>query len=183
MILKLKRKKKNRIALSKKNLIEIGSFVGAHGIKGEVKLKSFTEIPENIFSFREIFIESSENPVKLKLIRKLKQTFVCKIENIETRTDAENFKGLKLFIIRKSLPKLTNEEFYHSDLLNFEVYNLNKKSFGKVISLDDFGAGLLVEVKKNNKKFYLPMGKTFLKKIDYKNRQIILELDLDFTKN
>ena len=169
--------------MSKKNLIEIGSFVGAHGIKGEVKLKSFTEIPENIFSFREIFIESYENPVKLKLIRKLKQTFVCKIENIETRTDAENFKGLKLFITRKSLPKLTNEEFYHSDLLNFEVYNLNKKSFGKVISLDDFGAGLLVEVKKNNKKFYLPMGKTFLKKIDYKNRQIILELDLDFTKN
>ena len=169
--------------MSKKNLIEIGSFVGVHGIKGEVKLKSFTEIPENIFSFREIFIEGSENPVKLKLIRKLKHTFVCKIENIETRTDAENFKGLKLFITRKSLPKLTNEEFYHSDLLNFEVYNLNKKSFGKVISLDDFGAGLLVEVKKNNKTFYLPMGKTFLKKIDYKNRQIILELDLDFIKN
>ena len=169
--------------MSKKNLIEIGSFVGVHGIKGEVKLKSFTEIPENIFSFREIFTETSEKPIKLKLIRKLKHTFVCKIENIETRTDAENFKGLKLFITRKSLPKLKNEEFYHSDLLNFEVYNSNKKSFGKVISLDDFGAGLLVEVKKNNKKFYLPMGKTFLKKIDYKNRQIILELDLDFIKN
>ena len=62
--------------MSKKNLIEIGSFVGAHGIKGEVKLKSFTEIPENIFSFKEVFIESSENPIKLKLIRKLKQIFV-----------------------------------------------------------------------------------------------------------
>jgi 16S rRNA processing protein RimM len=183
MILKLKRKKKNRIALSKKNLIEIGSFVGAHGIKGEVKLKSFTEIPENIFSFREIFIESSENPVKLKLIRKLKQTFVCKIENIETRTDAENFKGLKLFITRKSLPKLTNEEFYHSDLLNFEVYNLNKESFGKVIFLEDFGAGLLIEVKKNNKTFYLPMGKNFLSKIDYKDKQIILDLEKDLIEN
>ena len=169
--------------MSKKNLIEIGCFVGVHGIKGEVKLKSFTEIPENIFSFREIFTETSENPIKLKLIRKLKQTFVCKIENVETRSDAEFYKGLKLFISRKSLPKLIDGEFYHSDLLNFKVYNLSKENFGEVISLEDFGAGLLVQVKKNNKTFYLPMGKTFLKKIDYKNRQIILELDLDFIKN
>ena len=112
--------------MSKNKLIEIGCFVGVHGIKGEVKLKSFTEIPEDIFSFDETYIESSENPIKLKLIRKLKQIFVCKIENVETRTDAENFKGLKLFISRKSLPKLTDKEFYHSDLLDFEVYNLNK---------------------------------------------------------
>merc|ERR1711988_302295 len=148
MGLKLKRIKKNRIILSKKNLIEIGSLVGVHGIKGEVKLKSFTEIPENIFSFNEIFTQSSENPIKLKLIRQLKQIFVCKIENVETRTDAEHFKGLKLFIPRKSLPKLANNEFYHSDLLNFAVYNLNKESFGKVISFQDFGAGLLVTMEK-----------------------------------
>ena len=169
--------------MSKKKLIEIGCFVGVHGIKGEVKLKSFTEIPENIFSFNEIFTESSENPIKLKFIRKFKEVFVCKIENVETRSDAENFIGLKLFISRKSLPKLTDEEFYHYDLLNFEVYNLNKESFGKVISLEDFGAGLLVEVKKNNKNFYLPMGKPFLKKIDYKDKQIILDLEIDFIEN
>ena len=167
----------------KKNLIEIGCFIGVHGIKGEVKLKSFTEIPENIFSFNEIFTECSENPIKLKLIRQLKQIFVCKIENVDTRTDAENFKGLKLFISRKSLPKLTNNEFYHSDLLNFEVYNLNKESFGKIISLDDFGAGLLAEVKKNKKTFYLPIGKFFLKQINYKDKQIILDLEIDFVEN
>ena len=169
--------------MSKKDLIEIGCFVGVHGIKGEVKLKSFTEIPENIFSFREIFTETSENSIKLKFIRKFKQTFVCKIENIETRTDAENLKGLKLFTSRKSLPKLSGKEFYHSDLLNFAVYNLNKESFGNVISLEDFGAGLLVEVNKNNKTYYLPMGKNFLKKIDYKDKQIILDLEKDLIEN
>ena len=169
--------------MSKKNLIEIGSFVGVHGIKGDVKLKSFTEIPENIFSFKEIFVESYKNPIKLKLIRKLKQIFVCKIENVETRNDAENFKGLKLFIFRKSLPKLTDKEFYYSDLLNFGVYNLNKEYFGNVISLEDFGAGLLVEVKKNNKTFYLPIGRIFLKKIDYNKKQIILDLEKDLIEN
>ena len=169
--------------MSKKNLIEIGSFVGVHGIKGEVKLKSFTEIPENIFSFKEIFIETSDHPIKLNFVRKFKQIFVCKIENVLTRSDAENFKGLKLFVLRESLPNLTDEEFYHSDLLGFEVYNLNRENFGKIISLEDFGAGLLAEVKKKNKTFYLPMGKTFLKKINYKDKQIILDLDLDFIEN
>ena len=169
--------------MSKKNLIEIGSFVGVRGIKGEVKLKSYTEIPDNIFSFKEIFLENSENPIKIKFIRKVNKIFVCKIENVETRSDAENFKGLKLFVLRESLPKLTDDEFYHFDLLGFEVYNLNRESFGKVISLEDFGAGLLAEVKKNKNIFYLPMGKSFLREIDYKVKQIILDLETDFIKN
>ena len=169
--------------MSNKNLLEIGSIVGVHGIKGEVKLKSYTEIPENIFSFKEIFIESSEKPIKLNFIRKVKQIFVCKIENVETRSVAENLRGLKLFISRESLPKLTDKEFYHADLLNFEVYNLNKESFGNVISLENFGAGLLAKVKKNKKTFYLPMGNAFLKTINYKEKQIILDLEIDFIKN
>ena len=169
--------------MSKQNLIEIGYFFGVHGIKGELKLKSFTETPESIFSFKEIFIETSDDPIKLNLVRKSKQIFVCKIENVRTRSDAENFKGLKLFVLRESLPNLTDEEFYHSDLLGFEVYNLNRESFGKVISLEDFGAGLLAEVKKNKKTFYIPMGKSFLTEIDYKIKQIILDLEIDFIKN
>ena len=169
--------------MSKKNLIEIGSFVGVHGIKGEVKLKSFTEIPENIFSFKEIFIETSDDPIKLNFVRKSKQIFVCKIENVLTRSDAEKLKGLKLFVLRESLPDLTDDEFYHSDLLGFEVYNLNRENFGKVISLEDFGAGLLAKVKKNKKTFYVPMGKSFLKEINYKIKQIILDLEIDFIKN
>ena len=169
--------------MSKQNLIEIGSFVGVHGIKGEVKLKSFTEIPENIFSFKEIFIETCHDPIKLNFVRKSKQIFVCKIENVLTRSDAEKLKGLKLFVLRESLPNLTNDEFYHSDLLGFEVHNLNRENFGKVISLEDFGAGLLAEVKKNKKTFYVPMGKSFLKEINYKIKQIILDLEIDFIKN
>ena len=98
--LKLKRIKKNRIILSKKNLIEIGSFVGVHGIKGEVKLKSFTEIPENIFSFKEIFVESLENPINLKFIRKFKKVFVNYDNRLDLSSIAATFQDglLKLTI-------------------------------------------------------------------------------------
>ena len=169
--------------MSNINLIEIGCFVGVHGIKGQVKLNSFTEIPENIFNYKEFFLEKNDNVLKLKLISKVKQNLICKIENVETRNEAEKYRGLKLFIKKDSLPKLEESEFYHRDLIEFQVYNLKKESFGKIQSFNDFGGGLLIEVKKENKLFYLPVGNDFLEDIDYEQKEVIINLDLSFIEN
>jgi 16S rRNA processing protein RimM len=169
--------------LSNINLIEIGCFVGVHGIKGQVKLNSFTEIPESIFNYKEFFLEKNDNVLKLKLISKVKQNLICKIENVETRNEAEKYRGLKLFIKKDSLPKLEESEFYHRDLIEFQVYNLKKESFGKIQSFNDFGGGLLIEVKKENKLFYLPIGNNFLEDIDYEQKEVIIDLDLSFIEN
>ena len=169
--------------MSNINLIEIGCFVGVHGIKGQVKLNSFTEIPESIFNYKEFFLEKNDNVLKLKLISKVKQNLICKIENVETRNEAEKYRGLKLFIKRDSLPKLEESEFYHRDLIEFQVYNLKKESFGKIQSFNDFGGGLLIEVKKENKLFYLPVGNDFLEDIDYEQKEVIINLDLSFIEN
>ena len=169
--------------MSNINLIEIGCFVGVHGIKGQVKLNSFTEIPESIFNYKEFFLEKNDNVLKLKLISKVKQNLICKIENVETRNEAEKYRGLKLFIKKDSLPKLEESEFYHRDLIEFQVYNLKKESFGKIQSFNDFGGGLLIEVKKENKLFYLPIGNDFLEDIDYEQKEVIINLDLSFIEN
>ena len=169
--------------MSNINLIEIGCFVGVHGIKGQVKLNSFTEIPESIFNYKEFFLETNDNILKIKLIRKVKQSLICKIQDVETRDEAEKYRGLKLFIKKDSLPKLEVNEFYHRDLIEFEVYNLKKESFGKIKSFNDFGGGLLIEVKKENKLFYIPIGDNFLKDIDYKEKEMIINLDLSFIEN
>ena len=169
--------------MSNINLIEIGCFVGVHGIKGQVKLNSFTEIPESIFNYKEFFLEKNDNVLKLKLISKVKQNLICKIENVETRNEAEKYRGLKLFIKKDSLPKLEESEFYHRDLIEFQVYNLKKESFGKIQSFNDFGGGLLIEVKKENKLFYLPVGNDFLEDINYEQKEVIINLDLSFIEN
>ena len=166
--------------MSNSILIEIGCFVGVHGIKGEVKVKSYAEKPENIFTYEEIFIDNDINPIKLKLVRKVKQNLICKIQNVKTRNEAENFRNSKLFIKRESLPKLSDDEFYHRDLVSFEVYNTKRESFGFIVSLNDFGGGLLLEVNKDNKMFYLPASKRFLNEIKYKEKEVILNLDLSF---
>ena len=168
--------------MSNTDLLEVGCFVGVHGIKGQVKLKSYTEIPESIFDYKDIFLENN-NKIIMKLVGKIKQNLIRKIENVETRNDAENYRGLKLFVKRDELPKIKENEYYHRDLIGFNVYNKNRESFGEIISFNDFGAGLLIEVKKENKTFYLPMGNNFLDMIDYKQKEVILNLEISFLDN
>ena len=166
-----------------KNFLEIGLFLGVHGIRGEIKLKSYTETPENIFLYKELYIQDSNKPINLIFVRKIKNNFICRIEDIITRNEAEKLKGLKLFINRDKLSKLPDDEFYQADLLGFQVYNLKRESFGLINSFNDFGGGLLVEVSKNDKTFYLPMSSNFLKNINYLEKEVILNLDLNFIKD
>lgn len=169
--------------MSNKNFLKIGLLVGVHGIKGEIKLKSYTDIPENIFSYKGLYVENSNKPINLVFVRKVKNSFICRIENIITRNEAEKLRGLKLFINRNKLSKLSDDEFYQVDLLGFDVYNLKRESFGSIISFNDFGGGLLVEVNKNDKMFYLPMSSNFLKDINYMKKEVVLNLDLNFIED
>ena len=169
--------------MERQGFVEIGLFIGPHGIKGEVKVKSFTEIPENLFVYEEFFLGNQTKPIKLKLVRKIKQNLICIVEDIKTRNEAEKFKNLILYVRRDNLPLLKDDEFYQRDLLDFQVYNLERHNLGFVTSFNDFGGGLLVEVEKNKKRFYLPIGKPFLKDINYKDKEVILNIDPGFIES
>ena len=169
--------------MDRQGFVEIGLFIGPHGIKGEVKVKSFTEIPENLFVYEEFFLGNQTKPIKLKLVRKIKQNLICIVEDVKTRNEAEKFKNLILYVRRDNLPSLNDDEFYQRDLLDFQVYNLERHNLGFVTSFNDFGGGLLVEVEKNKKRFYLPIGKPFLKDINYKDKEVILNIDLGFIES
>ena len=163
--------------------VEIGSILGPHGINGQVKIKSFTEVPEGMFLYKNLFIGNEQKPIKIKLVGKIKHNLICTVENIKTRNEAETIRNLILYVKRDEFPLLNDNEFYQRDLLNFEVFNLKRESFGFIISFNDFGGGQLVEVENLNKRFYLPIGKTFLKNINYQDREVILDIDIAFIKN
>ena len=163
--------------------VEIGSILGPHGINGQVKIKSFTEVPEGMFLYKNLFIGNKQKPIKIKLVRKIKHNLICTVENIKTRNEAETIRNLILYVKRDEFPLLNDNEFYQRDLLNFEVFNLKRESFGFIISFNDFGGGQLVEVENLNKRFYLPIGKTFLKNINYQDREVVLDIDIAFIKN
>jgi len=169
--------------LSNNVWVEIGSILGPHGINGQVKIKSFTEVPEGMFLYKNLFIGNEQKPIKIKLVRKIKHNLICTVENIKTRNEAETIRNLILYVKRDEFPLLNDNEFYQRDLLNFEVFNLKRESFGFIISFNDFGGGQLVEVENLNKRFYLPIGETFLKNINYQDREVILDIDIAFIKN
>ena len=169
--------------MDRQGFVEIGLFIGPHGIKGEVKVKSFTEIPENLFVYEEFFLGNQTKPIKLKLVRDIKQNIICIVEDVKTRNEAEKFKNLILYVRRDNLPLLKDDEFYQRDLLEFQVYDLERHNLGFVTSFNDFGGGLLVEVEKNKKRFYLPIGKPFLKDINYKDKEVILNIDPGFIES
>ena len=169
--------------MSNQNLVEIGCFVGVHGIKGNVKLKSYTETLDNIYDYKDFFLEKNENTLDIKFVGKVKGNLICKIEGVSTRNEAEIFRGLKLFVKRESLPILQDDEFYQRDLLTFKVYNSKKEFFGSITSFNDFGGGLLAEVMKEKKLYYLPINNNFLKEINYEEKEVTINLDLSFLDN
>ncbi len=128
-------------------LVHIGTVVGAHGIKGEVKIRSFVE-DFSLFSQPEVFDKSGKNRIFLKVTGKAKDAVIALLNDICDRNQAEQLKGTDLFVPAKLLPETKDGEFYHSEILGLEARLENGDVFGKVASIENFGAGDIIEVTK-----------------------------------
>ena len=131
---------------SEKDLICIGVVAGVHGLKGAVKIKSFMENQEDILSFGPVFDSTFRDSYKITLVCKNKKGIVAHLSGIEDRNAAESIKGLELYIPREVLPELNEDEFYYHDLVGLDVDDLEDNRIGKVITVDNFGAGDIIEV-------------------------------------
>ncbi|MGI5845911.1 MAG: ribosome maturation factor RimM [Alphaproteobacteria bacterium] len=122
------------------NKILVGEIVGAQGLRGEVRVKTYTQKPTD---FSELKIESAKfNQEAFKFIRAIPKSVViiAKIDGVNNRTQADALRGTKLFIDRDTLPVLSDGEFYHADLIGMTV-NQNT-----VIAVHNFGAGDILEL-------------------------------------
>ena len=125
-----------------RDLIKVGVIIGAHGIRGEVKLKSFTADPKAVGTYGQLVSASGEifEITKLKL---QVEDFICTLKNVTDRNKAETLKGTELFITRAQLPQ---DELYLHDLIGAPIFN-SDMPLGTIIGFENFGAGDLVEVK------------------------------------
>lgn len=142
-------------------LILIGIISSAHGVQGEVIIKSFTDPITNILKLA--IINNKNESIVLKLVKvKPDNSIICKVKNIETRTEAEKLKGSKLFTLRSNLPNLLHEEFYIEDLIGLAVIDPESNNLGIVNNVFNFGASDIIEVKFNNDSLELfPFTKKF----------------------
>ncbi|KIC15399.1 ribosome maturation factor RimM [Leisingera sp. ANG-Vp] len=128
------------------DLICVGAIAGSFGVRGEVRLKSFCAIPEEIEDYSPLSNEDGSQSFSLTITRPIKNGFAALLGGIETKEDADAVKGLRLFARRDQLPKLPDDEFYHTDLIGLEVYDTGGTLLGTVKSVQNHGAADLLEV-------------------------------------
>ena len=135
--------------MTDENRICVGAIAGAFGVRGEVRLKSFTAQPEDIESYGPLYSEDGTQTFRVSLIGQTKNGFTARLSNVQTKEQADALRGMRLFVDRDVLPGLPDDEFYHADLIGLEVYDTGGTLLGRVENVLNHGASDLLEVKPN----------------------------------
>ena len=128
------------------NRICLGQIGAAHGIRGEVRLRSFTADPEAIGNYGPLETEDGR-VLEIEAMRPAKNHFVARLSGIRDRAAAERLVNVKLYVPRDRLPEpVEDDEFYHADLIGLTVVDRAGERLGTVVAIHNFGAGDLIEV-------------------------------------
>ena len=155
----------------------VGVIVGAHGIKGEVKLKSFTSEPLSVGRFGPLQSSSGQSFEIVKL-KAAKDDFIAGLNGIADRNEAETLKGTELFVAREKLPKLKDHETYAHDLIGLDVLLDDGSRLGKLVGMPNYGAGDLLEVavEGNAETILIPFTSSFVPQDDFSSGKITVNL-------
>jgi len=120
--------------------------LSAHGLKGEVTLKVFTEKPEALQFYGEI-TSGDGRQFELSSLHAIKgDELVAQLKGVSDRDAAESLKGQPLYVPRSALPPPEEEEFYHADLIGLRAEDVNGKPLGAVMAIQNFGAGDVIKI-------------------------------------
>ena len=126
----------------------LGAFAGAHGVRGDALVKTFTQTPENIAAYGTVESEDGKQHFTLTFLRAGKPGFaIVRAKEINNREEAMALKGVRLYVERNALPPPEDDEFYLEDLVGLEVIDEAGVTTGLVSAVHDFGAGDLIEIK------------------------------------
>ena len=126
--------------------VVLGRISGAHGLKGEVRIRPYTERPEDIGSYGPVMANPGGRVLKVKVVRLVKDGVIARIDGITDRTMAEALKGLELEVEREALPEPDEEEYYHADLIGLVVEDGARQRLGVVRAVQNYGGGDILEI-------------------------------------
>lgn len=126
--------------------IALAAVAGAHGVRGEVKLKLFGDSIDSLA--RQPSLTVGGKPLKLKDVRAGNKTAVARFEGVSSREAAEALRGSLVEIDRDALPPLEPGEYYHADLIGMPCVDGEGAAIGRVAAIEDFGAGELLDIEK-----------------------------------
>jgi 16S rRNA processing protein RimM len=134
--------------LASESRVTLAAVAGAHGIGGEVRLKVFAESLDSLK--RHKTFEAAGRTLTLKSVKPGKPDAIARFAEVATREAAEALRGTPLTVPRDALPPLGEGEYYHADLVGRPVVTTDGRDVGTVVSVENFGAGDILEIEKSN---------------------------------
>lgn len=164
--------------MSGKDRVLLGDIGAAHGLKGEVRLRSFTETPAAIAGYGPLEDETGTKKIEIDSVRPGPKGLIAKVKGVATREAAEALTGTKLYVPRDRLPEADKDEYYHSDLIGLRAFDAYEVEIGTVVAVHNFGAGDIIEVKLlgGGDNLLLPFTDATVPEIDTEERRITLVL-------
>lgn len=127
--------------------ILLGQITVPHGIKGEVIVRSYASDPADIAAYGPLTDKDGTRPLALTVIRDTGKGVIARVKGVSDRNAAELLKGRELYVARAKLPKASDAEYYHADLVGLEAVTQEGAPYGRVTAVQNFGAGDLLEIK------------------------------------
>ncbi|MGD8810996.1 MAG: ribosome maturation factor RimM [Gammaproteobacteria bacterium] len=153
----------------------IGVIAGPHGVKGQVRLKSFTAEPADVAAYGPVTDASGARAYTLEIVGTARNLLVARIEGVTDRNAAEALRGVELHVDRDRLPEAEADEFYHADLIGLPVRTVDGDAFGTVLALYNYGAGDVIEVRcVDGDVELLPFNKDVVPEIDLENGFLVV---------
>jgi len=161
---------------TKEGLVCVGVIGAARGLRGEVRIKSFTADPADIGAYGPLFDATGERAFRLHVAGMAKGQVIARIEGVEDRDAAEALKGVHLHVPRRVLPETSDEEYYHADLIGLRAELAGGERLGTIRAIYDFSAGDVLEIaQEDGGVVMVPFTRAVVPEIDFDGGRVIIE--------
>jgi 16S rRNA processing protein RimM len=149
----------------------------AHGVRGAVKLWTFTEDPLAVKAYGPLLTKDGARQFEVTHALEAKGHLVATLKGIATREEAERLNGLELYIAREKLPATEEDEYYHADLIGLAAVTTANEPLGRVIAIHNYGAGDIIEIgPPHGATMLLPFTNAVVPTVDVAGGRVVIEL-------
>ncbi|UWU92555.1 ribosome maturation factor RimM [Bradyrhizobium sp. CB1015] len=158
-------------------LVCVARIGAAHGVRGAVKLWTFTEDPFAVRRYGPLSTRDGRRQFEIAEVREAKDHLVATFKGVATRDEAERLNGIELYVPRGKLPATDEDEYYHTDLIGLAAVTTGGDALGRVIAIHNFGAGDIIEIAPlNGATMLLPFSNAVVPEVDLKGGRVVIAL-------
>ncbi|TPQ38717.1 16S rRNA processing protein RimM [Bradyrhizobium guangdongense] len=158
-------------------LVCVARIGAAHGVRGAVKLWTFTEDPFAVRRYGPLLSKDGRRQFEIAEVREAKDHLVATFKGVATRDEAERLNGIELYVAREKLPATEADEYYHTDLIGLAAVTPEGEPLGRVLAIHNFGAGDIIEIAPpKGTSMLLPFTNAVVPEVDIAGGRVVIAL-------